>query len=268
MRMFLLAILACSTAALPGQTGPRVVTPTAPPPNPSAYQRISYPWHMDITATIFWIGEKPNGRNRTPNHQSSWERNWQEKFGGFDDPRPEARTNYCPKAFKPGLNPFYIALPYNDCVDHRSHKPEAARVIPWFSRYAREPGKTICRGRWVQIVHGNRVCFAQWEDCGPFVTDDWRYVFGGQKPRNPHNGRAGIDLSPAVRDFLGLKSHDKVHWRFVEFGLVPRGPWAAFGSNNPFVNPEANPDLHAARRYNDYLRQLRDAAYRNKKLGS
>ena len=35
---------------------------------------------------------------------------------------------------------------------------------------------------------------------------------------------------------MGLKSGDKVAWRFVEFSDVPRGPWSRFGDNNPFVN--------------------------------
>jgi hypothetical protein len=29
----------------------------------------------------------------------------------------------------------------------------------------------------------------------------------------------------------------KVHWRFVDFHLVPGGPWAKYGKDNPFVNP-------------------------------
>jgi hypothetical protein len=37
--------------------------------------------------------------------------------------------------------------------------------------------------------------------------------------------RAGIDLSPAVRDFLKLRSGAKVEWRFVDERDVPHGPW-------------------------------------------
>ena len=85
-------------------------------------------------------------------------------------------------------------------------------------------------------------------------------------PRTRENGGAGIDVSPAVRDFLGIKSGDKVHWRFAELSKVSRGPWSVLGSNNPFVNPESNPDLQAARRYNDYLRKLRDRTYNQKDL--
>ncbi|MDE0826419.1 MAG: hypothetical protein OSA48_06400 [Akkermansiaceae bacterium] len=258
----LLAIL--SVGILPATAEPQVVTPTAPPPNPKDYRRIAYPWKKDITATVFWIGEKPGGRNNTSNHHSSWDREWQKNFGGYDNPDPAARTGFRPTNFVPKLNPFYIALPYNDCLNHAAHKSEAAAAIPWFHRYSPRPGQSVCKGRWIQIISGNRTCYAQWEDCGPWVTDDWQYVFGNRPPRNTQNSKAGIDVSPAVRDQLGIKSGSKIHWRFVELSNVPRGPWSQLGTNNPFVNPKVNPDLLAAQRYNTYLRELRDKAYQQK----
>jgi len=84
-------------------------------------------------------GSKSTG---TPNHASSWDVNWQENFGGYDNPDPSARVGYRPKAFIPKQNPFYIALPYNDCINHALHKPEAKKVIPWFKRVNPRPGKT------------------------------------------------------------------------------------------------------------------------------
>lgn len=241
------------------QQGPRVTSPTAAPPNPYQYRKTVYPWRLHVTATIFWIGEKPGGRNTTSNHQSSWDGQWETNYGGYDDPNPAARANYAPKAFRPGLNSFYVALPYNDCLNYRRHRPEASRVIPWFYRYNPRPGKSVCKGRWIQLYNGRKVCYAQWEDCGPWVTDDWQYVFKGQAPRSKN---AGIDVSPAVRDYMGLKSGDKVHWRFVEFGSVPRGPWSWYGSNNPFVNPEADPDVAVIRQLRAYLEQKRIEEFR------
>lgn len=272
MTRLLPALLLLGTVSLlPGQSGPRVVTPTATRPvapvDPSTSRPITYPWHKNITATVFWIGEKPSGRNKTSNHHSSWDKHWQKNYGGFDDPSPAARSGFLPKAFTPRLNPFYIALPYNDCLNHRSHRPEAARVVPWFNRSNPKPGTSVCHGRWIQIYANGKSCFAQWEDCGPFTTDDWRYVFGNKPPRNRENNGAGIDISPAIRDYLGLRSSGKVHWRFVEVASIPRGPWSSLGTNNPFVNPETNPDVLAARRYNDYLRKLRDEAYLRKDVG-
>lgn len=203
----------------------------------------AYPWHFGITATVFWIGELPTARNRVPNNRSSWDTAWMENFGGFDTPDPALRTaDFCPKGFRPRLNPFYIALPYNDCINSSAHKPEAARVIPWFKKEYSAPGTSVCKGKWVQIFYEGNYCFAQWEDCGPFTTEDWPYVFGGKPPRNRSNQGAGIDISPAVRDYLGISGGTaSVHWRFVEFHRVPLGPWAKYGENNPFVNPAARP---------------------------
>lgn len=242
--------------------GQKISSQTAPQ---DPFQSVNYPWKKNITATIFWVGEKPTPRNPTPNHASSWDTQWQKNFGGFDNPDKSSRTyGYRPLAFTPKQNPFYIALPYNDCIDWRRHKPEASRVIPWFRKYQPKPGKTVCKGRWLQIVYKNKVCYAQWEDCGPFYTDDWQYVFGNARPKNTQNKGAGIDISPAVRDYLGVKSGAKVHWRFIDFDKVPRGAWSKYGDNNPFVNPAMDKDLAAKQRYMQYLRKVRDDAYKNR----
>jgi len=234
----------------------RRLSPTTRPVNP--YQKIKYPWHLHVTVSVFWVGEKPTARNPTPNHASSWDVNWQANFGGYDNPDPAARAGYIPKAFVPKQNPFYIALPYNDCVNHALHKPEAKRVIPWFSRVNPRPGKTTCKGRWIKIVRNEKVCYAQWEDCGPFFTDDYQYVFQNKKVKNTQNKSAGLDISPAVRDYMGIKSGDKVHWSFIDFKDVPKsGPWAKYGTNNPFLDPKQDPDYEAKVRYSNYLKSLR-----------
>ncbi len=235
----------------------------------AAPSRILYPWKTYVTCTIFWIGEQPTDRNPTPNTKSSWDQAWATNFGGYDDPDPTNRiANYAtsdfrPKAFVPKLNPFYVALPYNDVQGFGSHKPEAARVIPWFARMKPEPGKTVCKGRWLQIYNGSRSCYAQWEDCGPWVTDDWEFVFGNKPPKTRQNGAAGIDISPAVRDYLGLRSGLKVHWRFVEASQVPFGPWKKYGQETQVAD---SPDLVAQQKYLEYLRKLRDEQFQKKSL--
>lgn len=204
-------------------------------PSPGAY-----PWHFDITATYFYIGEQATKNNPVPNTASSWDSAWDDNYGGFDDPDPAKRCprTYAPLGFTPQLNPFYVALPYND-IDKGGPKPEAAKVIPWYRRYKDGKYESVCRGTWVQIYYQGRYCFAQWEDCGPFCTDDWKYVFLGARPKNHANKAAGIDISPAVRDYLGIKGGmATVHWRFVDFHRVPGGPWARYGKDNPFINPE------------------------------
>lgn len=269
------ALLAAAGAASAQTPAPRVVVPTGSQPTEpvrpiSSSQRALYPWKQFVTCTVFWIGETPTDRNPTPNNKSSWDQQWQTNFGGFDDPDPANRIanftsgEFRPKNFVPKLNPFYIALPYNDVTSSSSHKPEASRVIPWFSRMRPEPGQTVCKGRWIQIMYrGGRNCYAQWEDCGPWETDDWEFVFGNKPPKTTQNGAAGIDLSPAIRDYLGLKSGDKVHWRFVEAGQVPYGPWKKYGQTQP---TSADPNLIAQQKYLEYLRKKRDEEFLKKPI--
>jgi len=193
-----------------------------------------YPWKSNIVTTIFWIGEKPSENNPVPNRASSWDKEWTKNYGGMDDPAPAHRSNYMPVKFTPGLNPFYCALPYNDKAKE-GHRPEASRVVPWFNEAYQGPAVSTCKGRWIAIRKGNRTAYAQWEDAGPFRTDHWQYVFGNERPKPNLNKGAGLDVSPAVRDYLGLQPTDVTDWRFVEFSEVPRGPWSTHGENNTFV---------------------------------
>jgi hypothetical protein len=208
---------------------PQVFVPTS---SRTSTQR--YPWKTNIVTTVFWIGEQPTENNPVPNTKSSWDANWVGNYGGYDTPDASQRRNYMPVNFVPRQNPFYVALPYND-VTHGQFKPEAALVIPWFKQAYTEPGKSVCKGRWVAVRKGNRVCYAQWEDCGPFRTDHFQYVFQNERPKPNLNRGAGLDVSPAVRDFLGLASTDVTDWQFVEVRDVPPGPWRNHGDNNHFV---------------------------------
>lgn len=183
----------------------------------------SYPWKRNVPATVFWVGEQPTENNPTPNNKSAWDQNWQENFGGYD--QPDHREGYLPSGFIPSLNPFYVALPYNDVAKGGVHRPEASTVIPWFWESYRGDGISVCKGRWIAIHHEGKVCYAQWEDVGPFEVDHWQYVFGNESPRPNRNQGAGIDLSPAVRDFLKLRSGETVEWRFANDREIPNGPW-------------------------------------------
>ena len=193
-----------------------------------------YPWKKSIVTTIFWIGEQPSGNNPVPNRTSSWDKDWTKNYGGFDDPNPARRSNYIPVKFTPRQNPFYCALPYNDKA-HTGHRPEAPGVVPWFKEAYQGPAISTCKDRWIAIRKGNRTVYAQWEDAGPFRTDHWQYVFGNERPKPNLNKGAGLDVSPAVRDYLGLNETDVTDWRFVDFREVPHGPWSTLGDNNTFV---------------------------------
>ena len=165
----------------------------------------SYKW---ATTTVFWVGEVATTDNGfIANHASYFDPRWEEHYGGVDS--PTCRTTYSPCDFTPLENPFYVALPYG------------AR------------GESL-KNRWVEIVHDNSVCYGQWQDVGPFETGDKDYVFGtSSQPKNIVGTRAGLDVSPALRDCLRLRGVDHVEWRFVEAALVPDGPWREIVTTRP-----------------------------------
>ncbi len=251
---------AAKPAASPARPTPKGATgaigPVAPLPRVYAPVRPrdaapKYPWRKNITTTIFWIGETPTENNPTPNHASSWDTRWQLRYGGFDDPNRENRTwDFRPKAFTPGLNPFYIALPFNDLTN-----PEIAKLIPWYKARKADGAKSVCQSMWVAIKAGNKTCFAQWEDCGPFTTDDHKYVFEGKPPSTKGNGGAGLDVSPAVRDFLGISSGVRCDWRFCTEAEVPDGPWKRYGSNNTFLTKEQRDNEALRKQYQELVRR-------------
>ena len=217
--------------------GPTVFAPTSRTHSvvsSSSFSPKQWPWKTNIVTTVFWVGEAPTANNPVPNRASSWDANWTANYGGYDNPDPATRRNMIPVKFTPRQNPFYCALPYNDKA-RVGHRPEAPEVVPWFKEAYLGPAVSTLKGRWVAIRKGQRTAYAQWEDAGPFRTDHWQYVFGNERPKPNLNKGAGLDVSPAVRDYLGMLDTDVTDWKFVEFPDVPQGPWARYGDNNTFV---------------------------------
>ena len=151
-------------------------------------------------------------------------------------PEPRCPPRLHPGQFHPPAKPLLHRPPLQR-RDPRHHKPEAKIIIPWFREAFTDEGKSVCRDRWIAVRNSDtgKICYAQWSDCGPFRTDHWQYVFGPEKPKPNLNQGAGLDISPAVRDYLGLGSTDVTDWKFVDAREVPNGPWAQFGENNDFV---------------------------------
>ncbi len=190
-------------------------------PNESNTQ---YILHQNVTTTLFWIGEKAGDDNKhISNLPSAWDESWVDHFGGVDNPKK--RNGYVPSSFVPDENSFYFALPYNDLNDEGNLKGEVKKIVPWAKEVSLKKEESICKNRWIQIVHDDEVAYAQWEDVGPFGEDDSGYVFGTAKPKSKTNDHAGLDLSPAVNDYLKLEDVDVVDWRFVDAKDVPDGPW-------------------------------------------
>jgi hypothetical protein len=214
-------------AALPTLSDPYDVPPAATlvieqPRNFQGPRR----WRRNVIPTLFWIGSPSNEANPTPRRSSAWDANWQENFGGID--HPIERRGDLPTSFTPRLNPFYVALPYNDLGPDGRHRAEASEVIPWFWEEYRGEGISVCKGHWIAIHHQGRVCYAQWEDVGPSQADHWQYVFGKEPPRPNRLNNSGIEVSPAVRDYLGIGAGSMVEWRFTEEREIPDGPWKSW----------------------------------------
>lgn len=183
-----------------------------------------YPWKRNIYTTVFWVGEPPSANvpKSSCNTMSAWDTHWVRNFGGFDDPK--SRNGFFPARFKPKQNPFYFALPFNDMRNGR-HKPISKKVIPWFQDEFVAANVSVCKSRWIAIRYRGRTVYAQWEDVGPFEHDHPEYVFGKARPRSNQNKSAGLDISPAARDYLGISGLCLTDWKFVDDNEVPPGPW-------------------------------------------
>jgi hypothetical protein len=178
--------------------------------------------HQGVVSTVFWVGESSNASNGyIANNESAWDEQWQQNFGGIDD--PELRNDYLPAKFTPKENPFYIALPYNDIDSSGKRKTTAGNCLAY--SVFKQDNYSWCKNIWVKIRHNQKELFAQWQDVGPYEEDDTGYVFGQNAPKNKNDARAGIDVSPSVRNFLDLSDVDKVDWSFVTPASVTEGPW-------------------------------------------
>jgi hypothetical protein len=182
--------------------------------------------HQHVLTTIFWVGEPAGPENdHIHNASSAWDEDWLAHFGGVDDPLH--RDGWWPAGFRPNENPFYCALPYDDLTPDGARKPTALRVVPWAHERDWADGESMLKDRWLRIDHPStgRTCYAQWEDSGPCEYDDAAYVFGTAAPINRTLLGAGLDVSPAVRDYLGLGDSGYVDWCFVDAREVPEGAW-------------------------------------------
>lgn len=183
-----------------------------------------YPIHKNIIATTFWVGELASINNSfIPNSKSAWDENWQTHYGGVDS--PGNRNGFYPSNFTPLENPFYFALPYNDFDSNGNRKKDVAKIIYWANQNTWNESQSMLKNQWIKISANGKTTYAQWEDVGPFGENDSDYVFGSNLPKSQDNNNAGIDLSPAVSDYLGLNGESKVDWQFVKEIDVPEGPW-------------------------------------------
>lgn len=199
-------------------------------PNPSRSKngpKNNYPWKTNIITTVFWIGEGGSTISSTDNVKSSWDEEWVSSNGGADS--PIHRNGYASAFHAATLNPFYIALPFNDLA----FPDKAKKWLPAGWHRPPRDGKQVsaCKDRWVEIKAedgSGHTCYAQWEDVGPLRYDHAEYVFGSERPDT--YTRAGLDVSPAVAQYLNINSDKKAmtRWRFVDAEDVPPGAWLKY----------------------------------------
>ena len=252
---------ATSTAATTTVATTTVGTTTVEPPTTSAPTTTvttptASPWHTGITSTVFWIGEPVGNGSSEDNSISAYDDDWEQHYGGYDDYTvtrvPPTYANGL--GFMPLQNPFYLDLPYDD-INNRTAFADRCQVVPWASEYpssaCRNQSFSYMKNHWVEIQHTvNGVtysAYAQIEDAGPYVYDDEAYVFGTALPQSKLANNAGLDVSPAVRDFLhfgGTSPEDqldndenKVNWRFVDATEVPGGPWTLVVTTQQVYQP-------------------------------
>ena len=174
---------------------------------------------------MFWIGEGGSNISSTDNVRSAWDENWRSTNRGNDSPND--RNGFATAEHASTVNPFYVALPFNDLAF-----PDKAREwLPagWYRRPKDGKQVSACKDRWVWIKNARgHSCFAQWEDVGPLRYDHAEYVFGSDRPDT--YTRAGLDVSPAVAQYLGIDENKRAitSWRFVDDEDVPPGAWLKY----------------------------------------
>ncbi|HET8575124.1 MAG TPA: hypothetical protein VFM02_03065 [Candidatus Paceibacterota bacterium] len=180
--------------------------------------------YKKATTTVFWVGEGATSDNDyISNTESAWDEHWAEHYGGVDS--PNNRCGSFPCGFVPKENPFYAALPYDDWDDNGDQRPNA-KLIPWYSPDFPKD-HSLMKNHWIEIRQGQYTCYAQIEDVGPYEENDFGYVFGNNPtPKNQIDLKAGLDVSPAVRDCLHIQDGSaQTYWRFVDANDVPPGAW-------------------------------------------
>ncbi|MFW6138277.1 MAG: hypothetical protein ACOC7U_03800 [Spirochaetota bacterium] len=230
----LMVVVSCRSLVKTTQQKPSQSPSKLPGPGEDNKRVPEYYVHRDIKTTYFYIGQHDVTRSGVlDNGSSAWTEHWIESYGGVD--HPDKRNGYFPADFYPEENPFYCALPYND-IQHQDHKQQVLEIIPWAKKinhsYVFTP-ISYCKNRWIRIIYRGKVCYAQWEDVGPFEVDDWEYVFGKKRPKNKRNGGVGLDISPACFQYLGMEDNDYTSWKFVDFKDVPDGPWLEVVTTSP-----------------------------------
>ena len=175
-------------------------------PNSNKDNKLKYPWHNNIVATTFWIGEifdenLADGSQVCSAYDSSWAYHYSglnigkvsenssgcsgSIVGGCDgvienkngnqtcQTESRAKSNgYFPTQFVPKENPFYLDLPYDDLNDAVAFS-NRCQDIPWANEksyvgHCTDKNFSYMKNRWVKMIGPNgNTCYGQIEDAGP-----------------------------------------------------------------------------------------------------
>ena len=153
-------------------------------------------------------------------------------------------------------NSFYLDLPYDDLNNPKGFANRCSD-IPWandagFAGNCKNENFSYMKNRWVQLNYNSTRCYAQVQDAGPSDAKfkdgyyDKNYVFGASQPlqnmyKAPNGSNAGMDVSPATYDCLGLNTSGGtegtvagISWRFVDY--PEPGPWLDIVTNSGVKN--------------------------------
>ena len=168
VRRSILLSLAATVFVVFGASG--CAAPDGPVDATDARADVEYPWHTDIVATTFWVGEifdpdLPDGSQVCSTYDATWAENWSGRAsarvpedspgcagaptGGCDGravfggaavgPRWILKCetgerledeDYFPAGRDPVENPFYLDVPYDDLNDEIGFE-QRCDVIPW-----------------------------------------------------------------------------------------------------------------------------------------
>ena len=196
------------------------VEPEAPPTIPDPFEEeepepeeealdtaSNYVWHHNIITTTFWLGEKASADNGWISNEST----------AYESPADS-------------VNDWYVAVPLSDITtkDGQTMNKDWVVDLPWYDPADSEGYEyySYLKNRWVMIRRGDKVAYGQVADAGPRGEDLYNYVILGGEFHNPlSQNNAGLDVSPAINDYLGMDGKDEADWKFIEEEEVPDGPW-------------------------------------------
>jgi len=140
-----------------------------------------FPWKRIIVTTVFWVGEEAGANNPCRTTEVPGTPNWTGNYGGLDNPIRRRDATIFRWHFPPPDILLFVRC--RTTMSRTASLTEAPLVIHGSNRTYTGPGQSVCKDRWVANSKGNRTCYAQWEDCGPFRTDHFQYVFQNERPK-------------------------------------------------------------------------------------